>query len=195
MNMEKTEYYFCKLMEEGLGLNLSDPNLIDTPARVAKMYCNEFFSCVGKEFDNFKSFPNTRGIKDIILLDKIHFVSMCAHHFLPFDGEAWILYIPSDKLVGASKMARVVNHYAKRPQLQEELSHEVIERFDAEVHPEGAMLFMRAVHGCMKCRGVNQYAGAGMITSAACGVFLSDPVLEQKGLEMIKISLMGGRIG
>ena len=190
MNKEKVEFYFRKLMKEGLGFDLSDPNLAETPKRVAKMYCDEFFKGVGEGFLDFKSFPNSMGYNQIIMLDRIFFISVCAHHFLPFTGHAWILYIPKDKLVGGSKPARLVDHYASRPQIQEQLCHEVIKVFDEEVQPQGTMVMMRAVHECMKCRGVKQYSGAGMMTSVVSGAFAKDSAMELKGLEMVKISLM-----
>ena len=190
MDEPLVEYYFEKLLREGLGLNTSDPNLSGTPRRVAKMYCREFLSSVGEEYCDFKSFPNIYGYNQIIMLDRIFFVSLCMHHFLPFTGNAWILYIPKGKLVGASKMARLVTHYAKRPQLQESLCHEIVESLNKEVQPEGAMVVLRAEHGCMRCRGVNQYGGAGMLTSAVKGSFLSGSDLELKGLEMVKLSLL-----
>ena len=80
MDLGVIEHYFKKIMEEGLGLDLSDPNLKETPHRVAKMYCEEFFPSIGKNegFDNLKAFPNTKGYSQIILLDRIHFISMCS---------------------------------------------------------------------------------------------------------------------
>jgi len=188
MNPLKIERYFSLLMSEGLGLDLTDPNLKDTPERVAKMYHNEFFSNMDKEFADFKTFPNTNGYDEIILSDNIHFVSMCSHHFLPFSGLAWVLYIPGDKLIGASKMARLVKHYASRPQLQENLCHEIINAFEAGLKPIGSMIVMRAMHGCMSCRGVNQYGRAGFTTSVIKGDFFKDSV-KQEGLRLIELSL------
>jgi len=177
-----------RLISEGLGLDLSDPNLRRTPERVAKMYCNEFFASVGREFDGVTCFPAPAKSKDIIMFDNIDFVSMCSHHFLPFTGRAWVLYIPGDKIVGASKPARIVSHYAKRPQLQEQLCRDVINCFNNAVQPEGSMVYMRAIHQCMSCRGAQQSQKAGMTTSAVEGIFLKDSTLELKALEMIKLS-------
>lgn len=189
MNESKVKLYFGLLMTEGLGLDLSDPNLSDTPARVAKMYCHEFFCNSNKEFDDFKSFPNTYKYNEIILSDRIYFVSMCAHHFLPFYGLAWVMYLPKDKLIGASKMSRMVTHYACRPQLQEHLCHQVLQCLVEGLKPRGAMVVMRASHGCMTCRGVKQMSGAGMVTSAVWGEFLKDADLKMEGLDLIKLSM------
>jgi GTP cyclohydrolase I len=114
---------------------------------------------------------------------------MCAHHFLPFTGNAWVLYVPADRLVGASKMARMVEHYSARPQLQEHLCHEVIECFQSAMEPQGCMVVMRGIHGCMKCRGVKQYGGSGLTTSAIRGIF-EDPRVKDEGMSLIHLSLM-----
>lgn len=190
MDEVKVQELFTKVLVEGLGFDLLDPNLMDTPKRLAKMYCQEFFENVGKDFDDFKAFPNIHKYNQIIMSDSIHFVSVCSHHFLPFSGRAWILYIPGDKLVGASKMAKLVNHYSKRPQLQENLCHEIVNRFFEIVEPEGVMVVMRAEHGCMKHRGAKQYDGANLVTSAVKGSFADNPYMEEKGFDLIRISLM-----
>jgi len=178
-------------MLESMNLDLSDSNLKDTPSRIARMYCNEFFKNVSTEFKDFRSFPNTYGYNQIIVSDRIQFTIMCAHHFLPFSGLAWISYVPKPLLIGGSKMARLVNHYSHRPQIQENLCHEILSAFNNAIQPEGVMVFMKAVHGCMKCRGVKQ-SSSGMMTSAVSGIFAEDASMESKGLEMIKISLSIG---
>jgi len=185
------EHYFRLLMTEGLGLDLSDPNLLDTPKRVAKMYCQEFFRGIGEEFNGCKTFPNKKKYDQIIMLDRIDFVSVCSHHFLPFTGYAWIAYIPNKHLAGASKFARTVHHYAARPQLQENLCHEVIDCLKKNIKPRGLMVVMRATHGCMSCRGVKQSNKSGMMTSALKGVFKKDEKARSEVLDFIKISLMG----
>ena len=188
MNQEAAEKHLTALLTTGLGLDLSDPNLVDTPKRMAKMYINEFFANVDKEFNDFKSFPNNNHYDQIIMFDHIHFTSMCSHHFLPFTGLAWLLYIPKDKLIGASKAARLIEHYAKRPQLQENLAHQVANRFWHTIKPLGVMVLMQAVHACMSCRGVRQYAGASMGTNIVKGYFLEQPHVKAEAMEMIKIS-------
>src|SRR5574337_83306 len=119
------------------------------------------------------------------MIDNIHFTSVCSHHFLPFTGKAWFLYIPNEHdLIGASKMPRLVAHYAARPQLQENLCHEVLNRFVEVMQPKGAMLVMRAVHGCMSCRGVRQYNGTGMTSSAIYGSFTQEST-RSEGMALI----------
>jgi GTP cyclohydrolase I len=189
MDESKVAYHFAQLVSEGLGFDLTDPNLSDTPLRVAKMYCREWFKSVDIEFKDFKSFPNDESYKQIIMSDRIHFTSICSHHFLPFTGLAWISYIPATQLVGASKMSRLVEHYASRPQLQENLTHQVLNCFVNNIQPEGAMVVMRAIHSCMTCRGVRQTGGAGMQTSALHGAFYKAEV-KAEALELIKLSLI-----
>lgn len=189
MEEHKVAYFLTKMIEEGLGLDLSDPNLMNTPQRVAKMYCREWFKSVDNEFTDFKSFPNDEGYTQIIMYDRIHFTSICSHHFLPFTGLAWLAYIPRDTLIGASKPSRLIEHYASRPQLQENLTHQVLNCFTENIKPEGAMVIMRAVHSCMSCRGVKQTGGAGMITDALYGTFFT-PEVKLEALELIKLSLI-----
>jgi GTP cyclohydrolase I len=197
MNQALVEKYFGLLMSEGLGFDMEDPNLIDTPKRIAKMYCNELFNTVNKEFpeESFSKFPNSEKYNQITMMDNIHFSSVCSHHFLPFSGKAWFLYIPGDyiidvrsELVGASKPARLIAHYSARPQLQENLCHQVINRFVEVMQPRGAMLVMRAIHGCMANRGICQYNNSGMVSSAVYGSF-EDGVTRAEGMALIHLSM------
>ena len=190
MDQAKVEFHFRKLMEEGLGFDMNDPNLIDTPKRVAKMYTHELFHAVDKEFPekDFRKFPNTKKYNQVTMIDNIHFTSVCSHHFLPFAGRGWFLYIPNElDLIGASKMPRIITHYAARPQLQENLCHDVMDRFVEVMKPVAAMLVLRAIHGCMSCRGVNQYNNTGMTSSAIYGGF-EKPELRAEAMSLIHLS-------
>jgi len=182
------ELYLKDVLFHAMDLDPDDPNLKDTPKRIAKMYTEELFKNIEKEYEGWTLFPNDQ-YDQLIMIDNIHFTSMCSHHFLPFTGKAWIVYLPDEKIAGASKMARVVEHYAARPQIQETLCHEIIENFEKNVEPSGCIVMMRAIHACMGCRGVKQYAGTGMGTSAISGSFHTDPALKQEALEMIKMSM------
>lgn len=193
MDINAVEHYFAMLMQVGLGFDMNDPNLIDTPSRIARMYCEELFKNVDKEYpeEDFRKFPNTKKYNQVTMIDNIHFTSVCSHHFLPFVGKAWFLYIPNEyDLIGASKMPRIIEHYAARPQLQENLCHEVIERFVEVMQPKAAMLVMRAIHGCMACRGVNQYNNTGMTSSAIYGGF-NDATTRSEAMSLIQLSLKG----
>lgn len=170
---------------------VDDPNLKGTPERIRRMYKNEFFKNVGVEPADkfFSKFPNDCGYDQMILSEKIHFTSMCSHHFLPFSGYAYIAYIPNLWFIGASKMARLVEHYAKRPQLQETLCHQVIEAFNEHIQPYGCMVLMKAVHSCMSCRGVQQTNGNNLTTNALKGVFFEDKV-KSEALQLISLDIL-----
>jgi GTP cyclohydrolase IA len=191
MNLEKMEFYLSKFISEGLEFDLNDPNLKDTPKRMSIMFGHELFHAVNKEFPEkeFSKFPNTEKYNQIIMLDNIHFTSICSHHFLPFSGKAWFLYIPNiyGELIGASKPARLIAHYAARPQLQENLCHQALNRFVEIMKPAGAMIVMRAIHGCMTCRGVHQYNNSGMINSAVYGGFENQTTREE-AMALIQLS-------
>lgn len=190
MNKEIIKKAMTTILVEGLGLDMNDPNLQDTPRKVADMYCDEFFCGMKGEFpeEECMMVPNEHNYDQIKLGDNIRFVSVCSHHFLPFSGKAWLLYIPNEWLIGASKMSRMITHYSCRPQIQAQLCHQVANRFWELVKPKGLMLVMRAIHGCMSCRGVNQYAGAGLTSSVVKGVFF-DPSVKEEGLQLISLSI------
>lgn len=184
------EKYFSLLMSEGLGLDLSDPNLIGTPERVSRMYA-ELFSGLNEELKVMTSFPNESKYDEIVMMDNINFVSVCSHHFLPFTGKAWVAYIPNKRVLGASKASRIIDHYAKRPQLQENLCDQVSTHLWYTLAPKGVAVVMRAVHGCMECRGIKQYDNAGMITSSLKGIFKEDPSTKLEVFNLIDLSSRG----
>lgn len=188
MNLAKVEEYFGKLMTEGLGLDLSDPNLSATPRRVAKMYCEEFFKSLEPNYFSFTTFPNDKEYDEVVMLDNIPFVSVCSHHFLPFSGKAWFAYIPSDRLAGASKFNRLIAYYSAKPQLQENLAKEIMDAIVYHLNPKAAMLVMRAVHGCMACRGIKQGNDGGMVTSVLHGTFKEDTKARAEAFNLINLS-------
>lgn len=177
---------FNDLIKYGLNLDITDPNLKDTPKRIAKMYTEELFSSLFQEPPKITVFPNSKKYTGIVLLDNIPFTSVCSHHFLPFQGLAWFLYIPKDHLVGASKVSRLIAYHAARPQIQEQLTQEIVDDFVKKVNPLGVMLVMRAVHGCMSCRGIRQ--GGGLITSVVQGAFEENIRTREEGMNLIKLS-------
>jgi GTP cyclohydrolase I len=180
-----------ELFLKQMGLNLEDPNLKRTPQRIVKMYNEELLANRNKKPNKklIKSFPNEKEYDEIILLDNIPFVSLCSHHFLPFPGLAWLAYVPNTRLAGASKPARVIDFFAKKPQLQENLASEVVDYFVQQVQPIGVMLVMRAVHGCMSCRGAKTGDNAGMITSITRGCFRENMETRMEALDLIKLSV------
>ncbi len=190
MNEKLIAECFSTILSKGLGLDLKDPNLLDTPERVARMYCREFFTGLDcKNIPKITTFPNTDHYNEMIMLDNIPFTSMCSHHFLPFQGLAYFLYVPDKTLVGASKISRIISYYAARPQLQEKLTKSIVDYFVEKVEPLGVMFVMRATHGCMTCRGVKTGLQGGMTTSIVYGSFADNISTRNEGMELIKLSI------
>jgi len=189
MNENLIKQYIELILVNGLGLDTKDPNLSGTPGRVAKMYCRELLSGLQEEPPTITCFPNKEKYDEIVLIDSIPFVSMCSHHLLIFSGLAWFAYIPQKKLCGASKMPRIINHFAARPQLQERLTTQIVDYFVNKVTPLGTMLVMRATHGCLACRGVKTGNRTGMMTSKVQGCFKDNPTTRREALDLISISI------
>jgi GTP cyclohydrolase I len=161
-----------------LGLDLEDPNLRDTDFRVAKMY-HEIFSGLEEGAEPAVTlFPNDEGYSAMVIEKEIPFYSVCSHHLVPFYGHAHIAYIPRDKIIGLSKFARILEFYAKRPQLQERLTEQVVEFLRDKLDPLGAMVVIEARHLCVEMRGVKK-PGAITVTSAIRGSFYQKEVREE----------------
>lgn len=163
---------------EVLGLDLRDPNLVDTDRRVAEMYAEMFHGLKEGRRPQVTTFPNDEGYKAMVMEKEIPFYSMCAHHLVPFYGHAHIAYIPNDRILGLSKFARILEFYAKRPQLQERLTEQVVEFLNQELEPQGAMVVIEARHLCVEMRGVKK-PGALTVTSAIRGSFYRKEVREE----------------
>ncbi|HEX2253224.1 MAG TPA: GTP cyclohydrolase I FolE [Thermoanaerobaculia bacterium] len=161
-----------------LGLDLSDPNLRETDGRVARMYLEMFAGLDGGSEPKVTTFPNEEGYSHMVMERNIPFYSMCAHHLVPFYGQAHIAYIPRDHILGLSKFARILEFYAKRPQLQERLTEQVANYFEQHLRPLGAMVVIEARHLCVEMRGVKK-TGATTTTSALRGIFHERPVREE----------------
>ena len=161
-----------------LGLDLNDPHLIGTPERVGRMYLEIFRGLEDQEEPAITSFPNREGYSNMVIVKDINFFSVCSHHMIPFFGKAHVAYIPDEKIVGLSKIARIVEFYARRPQLQERLTEEVVEFIEARLAPKGSIVVMEARHLCMEMRGVEK-PGAMTTTSALRGCFEDQRVREE----------------
>jgi len=161
-----------------LGLDLNDPNLAETDLRVAKMYLEMFGGLAEGAEPKVTTFPNEEGYSHMVMETKIPFYSMCAHHLVPFYGHAHIAYIPRESILGLSKFARILEFYAKRPQLQERLTEQVVTYLEEKLHPLGAMVVIEARHLCVEMRGVKK-PGAVTVTSALRGIFHQKPVREE----------------
>ena len=163
---------------ELLGLDLSDPNLVETPERVAKMYMELFGGLAEGAEPDITFFPNDEHYTAMVIEKDIPFYSLCAHHFVPFYGKAHISYIPREKIVGLSKIPRILEFYARRPQLQERLTEQVAGFLAEKLSPQGVMVVIEARHLCVEMRGVKK-PGALTVTSAIRGIFFSRPVREE----------------
>lgn len=161
-----------------LGLDLSDPNLAETDVRVAKMYLEMFQGLEQGAEPKVTTFPNDEGYSHMVMEKQIPFYSMCAHHLVPFYGHAHIAYIPRDRILGLSKFSRILEFYAKRPQLQERITEQVVSYLDEKLQPLGAMVVIEARHLCVEMRGVKK-PGAVTTTSAIRGIFHQKPVREE----------------
>ena len=157
-----------------LGLDLEDPNLVGTDQRVARMYLEIFAGLEEGAEPSVTTFPNDQGYNQMVVVKDIPFYSMCAHHFLPFFGRAHVGYVPAGQVVGLSKLARIVEFYARRPQVQERMTEQVIQFLEKKLRPLGSIVVIEATHFCMEMRGVEK-PGATTTTSAIRGVFLERP--------------------
>lgn len=167
-----------RAMIEELGLDQSDPNLLETDRRVAKLYIEMFHGLQEGAEPKVTTFPNDERYSAMVMEKQIPFYSMCSHHFVPFYGHAHIAYVPNDQILGLSKFARILEFYAKRPQLQERLTEQVANFFDAKLKPQGVMVVIEARHLCVEMRGVKK-PGAMTVTSAIRGIFHQKPVREE----------------
>jgi GTP cyclohydrolase I len=159
--------------------------LLDTPRRVVKSY-REFFS--GYEADPAeiltRTFSETDGYDEMIVLKDIRFESHCEHHMAPIIGRAHIAYLPRKRVVGISKLARLLDCYAKRLQIQEKLTAQIANTLNEELQPRGVAVVIDASHQCMTTRGVHK-AGTSMVTSRMLGAFRNDPSTRREFLAFI----------
>ena len=152
-----------------LGIDLERDGLAETPARMANAWA-EFFT--PRAFD-LTTFPNDEGYGDLVLARDIPFRSVCEHHLLPFTGTAHVGYLPADRILGLSKLARVVELFASRPQLQERLTQQIANWLAEQLAPRGVGVVLEAEHSCMTMRGVRA-TGSSTVTSAMHGVLRED---------------------
>ncbi len=158
--------------------------LVETPARVARMY-EEIFSGIDDDAKRHLKLFDENGHQEMVVVRDIPLYSMCEHHLLPFIGRAHIAYIPSDgKVIGLSKLARIVDVYAKRPQLQERLTAQVADFLFEELSPLGVAVVIEAEHLCMTMRGARA-SGAETRTSALRGVMRSDARTRAEAMSLL----------
>lgn len=176
-----------QLILEGIGEDLNREGLKDTPERVARMY-GEIFSGVGKDpLDGIRPTVFHEKHDEMIILKDVPFFSVCEHHLIPFYGKAHVAYIPGKegKVVGLSKLARVVENASRKPSLQERLTKEIADALERLLSPLGVLVIIEAEHLCMSMRGVRK-PGHLTITSAVRGVFLTSQKTREEALSLIK---------
>lgn len=157
-----------------LGLDLNDDSLNETPQRIARMYVDEIFS--GLDYHNFPKISvidNKMQVEEMVRIDDIDLVSTCEHHFVTIDGRARVAYIPAEKIIGLSKINRIVRFFAQRPQVQERLTQQVLVALQALLGTEDVAVTVNAVHYCVKSRGVMD-SNSLTRTTALGGAFKRD---------------------
>lgn len=153
-----------------IGLDLDAPDLRDTPRRVARMQLEIFSGVLGATEPRLTVFPNNEGYRSMVMVRDIPFYSVCAHHLVPFFGVGHLAYIPNGKIVGLSKLARILEFFARRPQVQERITQQVADYLEKKLQPDGVMVVLEARHLCMEMRGVEK-PGTLTVTSTPKGVF------------------------
>jgi GTP cyclohydrolase IA len=163
----------------------SRDGLKETPARVARAF-EEFFRGYGEDPEAIlqKTFEEIEGYDEMIVLRGIRFESHCEHHMAPIIGRAWVAYIPRGRVVGISKLARVVDSYAKRLQIQEKMTAQIANTIQKVLEPEGVAVVIKAEHHCMTTRGVHKH-GTDMVTSRMLGAFRDSAITRQEFLAMV----------
>ena len=165
-----------------LGLDLSDDSLCETPERIARMYLDEIFS--GLDYSNFPKISvieNKMQVDEMVMIDDIDLTSTCEHHFVTIDGQARVAYLPGSKIIGLSKINRIVRFFAQRPQVQERLTQQILVALQTLLETEDVAVSMEAVHYCVKARGVMDTNSRTRTTSLG-GIFKEDPAARSEFL-------------
>ena len=172
-----------RLLLEGIGEDVTREGLRETPDRIARMY-GEIFAGMDEDAGEHLTKTFTVASNEIVLLKNITFYSTCEHHLMPFYGKAHIAYLPAGKVVGLSKLARTVEAFARRPQIQEQMTIQIVEAVMEHLKPQGAMVMLEAEHMCMTMRGVEK-PGSRTMTVASRGCFQDDPKWQELFFRMI----------
>ena len=176
--MDRIEPLFREIMNV-MGLDVRDDSLSGTPKRVAKMYVQEIFKGLNPaNHPNCKTFENSYGYGEMLVEKDINLNSTCEHHFLPICGKAHVAYISSGRVIGLSKINRLVDHYAKRPQVQERLTRQVAEALKDILGTEDVAVVMDAKHLCVSSRGIED-EGSATITADYHGAFKKESVRRE----------------
>lgn len=170
----------ARVFLEALGLSVDSDGMRETPGRMARAY-QELFTAAPFAFT---SFANENGYDELVLARDIPVRSVCEHHLLPFVGVAHVGYLPGDRIVGLSKLARLVEHFGSRPQLQERMTRQIAGLLEEELSPRGVGVVIEAEHSCMTLRGVRA-RGVTTVTSTLLGLLREDPRSRQEFFSLI----------
>ncbi len=173
-----------RLFLEAIGEDPEREGLLDTPDRVARM-SRELFAGIGREADEYLAKQFDTKNRGMVVEKNIGFYSLCEHHMLPFFGQVHIAYVPDGKVTGLSKLARTVETYSRRLQIQENMTCEIMEAVDRVLRPRGVMVMVEAEHMCMSMRGVKKDSSR-TVTTQCCGCFETDSALQAAFYQAIK---------
>ena len=169
---------------EALGEDPEREGLLETPQRVAAFYAEVFDGLHRDPGEVVDAFFGEEHYQEIVMVREIPFYSMCEHHFVPFHGQAHVAYIPRGRVTGLSKLARLVEGFARRPQMQERLTAQVADALAERLQPLGVMVVIEAEHLCMSMRGVKK-PGATTVTSAVRGIMESQPATRAEAMSLL----------
>lgn len=173
-----------RLILEGVGEDVEREGLLETPDRVARMYEEIFAGMYQDAAEPLSKRFHVAG-NEMVLEKDIVFYSTCEHHLMPFFGKAHVAYIPKGEVVGLSKIARTVEVFAKRPQLQEQLTAQIADAINEQLHPMGVMVMIEAEHTCMTMRGVKK-PGSKTVSYVTRGIFAEDTALQDRFFQLVK---------
>lgn len=183
--IERIQAHFSEIMKT-LGLDLTDDSLKGTPRRVAKMYVKEVFNGLNPaNKPEARTFNNNYDYSDVVIEKNIQVNSFCEHHFLPFIGKAHVAYISKGKVIGLSKINRLVDYYSRRPQVQERLTLQIADAISDAMNTEDVAVYIDSKHFCVSMRGIKDHASS-TITSEFRGAFKEKEV-QQKFIDFIRI--------
>lgn len=174
-----------RLLLEGIGEDVNREGLKDTPDRIARMYQEIFGGLYEDPHEHLTKVFSTDD-DEMVLEKDIVFYSTCEHHLLPFFGKAHVAYIPDGKVVGLSKLARTVEVYARRPQIQEQMTAQIADAIMEHLAPKGAMVVVEAEHMCMTMRGIKK-PGSKTVTMVSRGVFEDNDTLQTRFFQMLNV--------
>ena len=184
--MDKTKIKEAvSLFLEGIGEDKNREGLVDTPERIAQM-CEELFGGYGNDASEHLSRTFDSEQKELVVEKDITFYSVCEHHFLPFYGKVHIGYVPDGKVVGLSKLARTVEVFARRAQIQEQLTNQIADAIMDTLNPRGVLVMVEAEHMCMTMRGIKK-PGSKTVTISTRGCARDNLELKQEFMELIRL--------